>query len=349
MSRGPAARALIIRLSSVGDVVLATPVAERLGVARPGLTVDWLVDEGYQAILASHPAVGRVIAYDYLGRHRGPAGARRLVQEIGPVDLVVDLQHKLRSSLVTAGLRPRERHVLVKRRGLELVRALVGRDTILQGPHQVERYLAVLPEGAPPEGARPRVVAAAGRVLEARAWRRAFAGGRPAVGLVVGARHATKRWPTGHWAALVARCLAAGLGVALLGSPEEVAQAAACLRVNEPGPLDAQGGGELATLMARLAVMDAVVSPDSGPAHLAAALGRPVVALFGPTSPARWAPRGSRVRVLRLPLACSPCSNHGSGACPLGTHECLRALGPDEVFVALSELLAGGLEPREES
>ncbi|HOX44270.1 MAG TPA: glycosyltransferase family 9 protein [Myxococcota bacterium] len=335
---------LVIRLSSVGDILLASPVAGRLRLLRPEAHITWLVDEGYQALLAHHPAVDRVVAYDYLGRHRGPAGLRVLCAELGAVEAVYDLQHKLRSSLVCAALRPAARRVLVKRRGLEVVRALLGHDTILRGPHQVERNLSLL-DGVG-EAPLPVAVADPASLPEARAWRRDFAGERPAVGLVVGARHATKRWPREHWSLLAARCLEEGLAVALLGGPEDADDIEA-LRAGLAGArLGAFHAAGLAGLMARLACLDALVCPDSGPAHLAAALGRPVVALFGPTSPERWAPRGPAVAVARLPLACSPCSNHGSGACPLGTHECMRALGVETVHAELAGLLAReGLAP----
>jgi len=336
---------LVIRLSALGDIVLATPLATALRAARPEARVVWLVDEGYQALLAGHPDVDRVVAYDYLGRHRGPAGLRALCAEIGPVEALFDLQHKLRSSLVRALLRPAARQVLVKRGGLDVVRALLGRDTVLRGPHQVERYLSLLP--APPSGGAPwpAVVAAPAELEVARGWRRAFAGDGPAVGLALGARHATKRWPREHWSLLAGRCLEEGLAVALLGGPEDAGEIGALLRGFSGQRVGAFHAASLAALVAHLACLDAVVSLDSGPAHVAAALGRPVVALFGPTSPERWAPRGRAVAVARLPLACSPCSNHGSGACPLGTHECMRSLGVDAAHAELRGLLARESSP----
>jgi heptosyltransferase II len=341
-----ASQLLVIRLSSVGDILLASPLAERLRALRPEANVTWLVDEGFQPLLAHHPAVDRVVGYDYLGRHRGPAGLRALCAELGPVEALYDLQHKLRSSLVSAALRPAARHVLVKRRGLDVVRALLGRDTILRGPHQIERNLSLLPGEPAGESPLPRAVADPAALPEARAWRRGFAGERPAVGLVVGVRHATKRWPREHWSLLAARCLEEGLAVALLGGPEDAGDLEALragLAGERLGVFHAVG---LGALMARLACLDALVCPDSGPAHLGAALGRPVLALFGPTSPERWAPRGPSVAVARLPLACSPCSNHGSGACPLGTHECMRALGVEAVHAELVGLLTHeGLAP----
>src|SRR5581483_9199377 len=91
----------------------------------------------------------------------------------------------------------------------------------------------------------------------------------------------------------------------------------------------------VAGLAAAVAGCAAVVTNDSGPAHIAAAVGTPAVVLFGPTSPERWSPPGRLVRSLSLQLACSPCSNHGGERCPIGTHACLRDLGVEAVLAAL--------------
>jgi heptosyltransferase-2 len=109
-----------------------------------------------------------------------------------------------------------------------------------------------------------------------------------------------------------------GLGAALLG---------------DTGSCSAAG------LAAAIEACDVVVSNDSGPAHLAAALGRPLVVLFGPTAASRWAPRGKAVRVLSENLSCSPCSNHGGDRCPIGTHACLEGIPVMRVFEAANQLL----------
>jgi heptosyltransferase-2 len=92
-------------------------------------------------------------------------------------------------------------------------------------------------------------------------------------------------------------------------------------------------------LSAAVQACDLVVSNDSGPAHLASALGRPLVVLFGPTSPGRWAPPGDIVRVVSRTLDCSPCSNHGGRRCPIGTHACLEGLEVEVVLAATRTLL----------
>jgi ADP-heptose:LPS heptosyltransferase len=95
--------------------------------------------------------------------------------------------------------------------------------------------------------------------------------------------------------------------------------------------------GELAALLARCA---GYVGGDSGITHLAAAVGTPVVAVFGPTDPRRWAPRGPRVAVVRRPVACQPCSWEAMWACP--HRACLMELAPEAVVAAAVRRFALG-------
>jgi heptosyltransferase-2 len=92
----------------------------------------------------------------------------------------------------------------------------------------------------------------------------------------------------------------------------------------------------VAGLAAAIAGCSAIVSNDSGPAHIAAAVGTSALVLFGPTSPERWTPPGKLVTSLSLGLVCSPCSNHGGERCPLGTHACMKDLSVDQVMRTLA-------------
>lgn len=330
---------VIVRLSSVGDVILATPVAAALRRAHPGARITWVADKGYLDLVRCNPHLDRAVAFDHTGLHRGPSGIRWLAREIGPADLVVDLQHKLRSVLLSNYLRPARRKTLVKRRGFGLVRALLGRDAVLGAPHQIERYLAVLDDGTGPAPAATPLL-----VLDPADAARAAdmlprTGCAPLIGIVPGARHATKCWTPIRTAALADRAQDEGLRVVLLGGDDDSPLAASVTDAMQTAAPPVCTGGSLGLLGALLARCDLVVSPDSGPAHMAAALGVAVVTLFGPTSPARWAPRGARSRVVRLDLPCSPCSNHGNRTCLLGTLDCMRGLDVDRVWLAVRSLL----------
>ena len=331
---------LMVRLSSVGDVLLATPVAAWLKHRYPQARLRWLVDAGYEDLVTHNPHVDEVVSFDYTGRHRGPSGIRRLAAELKPVDFMVDLQHKLRTGLLARRLKPTRRKVLVKRRGMDLVRAMMGRDTIFRGPHQVERYFAILEQDvADPSLPAPLMKVAHERLTQMRQGLTDRLGSGPLVGLVVGAKHATKCWPRARYLELAKLCLAQDLGLVLLGGIDDLV-AVETLAAQLPGDrVVVRAGGSLMDLACNLAACRAVVSPDSGPGHMAGALGVGLVSLFGPTSPERWSPQGSRVEVVRLPLACSPCSNHGGSTCPVGTLECMRSLSAELVFEALDRVL----------
>ncbi len=334
---------LLIRLSSVGDVILATPVVAGLRHRYPQAKITWLVDTGYLDLLRENPHIDRVLEFDRTGRHRGLSGIRRLAQDLSPVDLLIDLQHKARSVLLATFLRPTRKKSMVKRQGLGLLRAMWGSDEILRAPHQVERYLAVLgsENGAGQEQQRPLL-----RVAEAdRRYAQDLVGKptAPLVGILPGAGQPLKRWPGKQVVSLIDSCQQHGWQVALLGGAQEKSLLSELASQVAVEPLLVNSQARLGQLAAILACCQAVVSPDSGPAHMAAAMGVPVLTLFGPTSPDRWSPRGLTSRVIRQELACSPCSNHGRGSCRLGSHECLQSLGAAQVFQALTELLDGAL------
>jgi heptosyltransferase-2 len=342
------ANILLVRLSSVGDILLATPVAGRLKELYPRARLTWLVDAGYQDLVRLHPQVDRVAVFDAHGRHRGTAGIAALAGELAPVDLLVDLQHKVRSVLLAHYLKPGRKLVLSKRRGTDMVRAILGRDPILRGAHQALRNLALLiqepgaaavgPVGSSGPPPRPMLEVSPEDQAEARRLL-VGPGNGPWIGLFPGARHRTKRWPTRHLAALADRCCKAGLRVAVLGGDDEEMLVEAVLLLMKFGPALPLIGGSLGLLAGLIRQCALVVSPDSGPAHMAAALGVPVAVMFGPTSPERWAPLSQDCRVVRVDLPCSPCSNHGTETCPVGTCECMENLEPEAVFEAICDLL----------
>jgi heptosyltransferase II len=336
---------LLVRLSSVGDILLSTPVAASLRARYPKARLTWLLDAGYEDLIRHNPNVDRVVTFDYLGRHRGPAGIRLLAEELRPVDVVVDLQNKVRSVLLSMILRPEKRLALVKRKGMDVVRAILGQDPIFQGPHQLVRNMMVINEGAAPdpktdfESGRlapllrldPKEEEAADQILDrdnASSW----------IGVIPGSRHRTKQWPVRHVAALSDLCCREGFRVVLLGGGDDALLADRVSRLTKNKILIQTGGG-LGRMAALISRCRAIVSPDSGPAHMAWALGVPVAVLFGPTSPDRWGPKGPLSEVVRLGLSCSPCSNHGSDACRLGTLECMEELQPLSVVQAVKRLI----------
>ena len=155
----------------------------------------------------------------------------------------------------------------------------------------------------------------------------------PLIGLVPGAAHATKRWPVRHWRRLASALARRGYNLAVVGSSgdrilaAEIATSAGRRAASAAGDLDLQTSGAL------LRRARAVVSGDTGPMHLATAVGTAVEA-FG------FFPYKAEAAVLEKPLPCRPCSSKGSPHCPLGHHRCMEEIMPEDV---LSRLTSFGL------
>jgi heptosyltransferase-2 len=329
-------RILVVRLSALGDVLLATPAVRALARRFPGARVDWLVEEAYLPLVEASPHA-RAVAYEKKGRHAGVRGLLALRRQLAAerYDLVVDLQDKPKTRLFHS-LAP-ECLAWHKRTPAQALLSLVGPEKPLTRAHAVDLYFEALrPLGLKPDGDRRLDLRVAAEHQEAAA--KVVPPGRVAA-IAPGARWASKRWPPGRFAEVVRALAARGFTPLLLGGPAD-AEVLAAVRAALPDPLAdtvSLGVGGLAAAIERCAL---VVSNDSGPVHLASALGVPVVAIFGPTSPERWRPLCARSAVVRLPLACSPCSNHGSAACPLGHHECLKSLSADAVLAAVERVSA---------
>jgi heptosyltransferase-2 len=147
----------------------------------------------------------------------------------------------------------------------------------------------------------------------------------------------SKRWPPDHFAALARAWGERGWSAWLIGGPGDTAAAQAIALAAGGGCVDLTGRTTLGQAVALLGLADAVVSNDSGLMHVAAALQRPQLALFGSSSPEITPPLSPRARSLWLGLACSPCFKRD---CPLGHHRCLRDLPPQMAIDALDEVLA---------
>ena len=342
-----ARRILLIKPSALGDVVHALPVAATLGRRYPHGRLDWLVEEEAADIVRGHPAVSEVVVS---GRRRWMAalrGARQIGRTLGEIrrfvaelrdrryDVVVDLQGLFKSALyVLATGAPVRVGFAEGREGSPWV--LTHRVAAPPQPvHAVDRYLALAAAVGAAEPVREFHIAL---TPEARAAAESVLGGsaRPRVVLHPAARWRTKLWEAERWRALAASLLAEGVGVFVTGGRGDEALAAEIGAGLSPAPLSLAGRLSLKELAAVLGAADLMVTVDSGPMHMAAAMGTPVVALFGATDPLRTGPLGPGT-VLRRPLACSPCLDR---RCRIAdVHRCMRDLGVEEVLRAVRELL----------
>ncbi|MHC1752667.1 glycosyltransferase family 9 protein [Humidesulfovibrio sp.] len=165
----------------------------------------------------------------------------------------------------------------------------------------------------------------------------------PRLGIHPGSTWPTKCWPKEHFADIARRALAAGAVVLLFAGPgeEDLATHIATSANDDSGRLINLGGMlTIPALAACIARLDACLTNDSGPMHLAWAQNVPLAACFGPTVRALgFFPRGPNSRVLETQLDCRPCGLHGHKACPLGHHNCMKDIGPDQAWDLLRPML----------
>jgi lipopolysaccharide heptosyltransferase II len=326
-------RILVLRYSALGDVVLATSVLDPLRGAFPGAAIEWVTAPHYAPLLEGLPQLAAV--------HRLPKGTSAAVtlrRELsGKFDLAIDLQNKVRSAFVARGAA--ERRVAFRRRttGEALKAAFGGNDPPIVRAHQTVLYAEALASlGVTGPGRTHVHLSDAARAEAAKALGRVR---RPVVAVAPGATWATKRWSPARFAEVADRLAGDGAAIALAGGPAD-REALAAVRGAMRAPIAADLSSlSVEGLAAALAAVDLLVSCDSGPVHLAAAVDTPVLALFGPTSHVRWGPPAPG-RVLRTAPPCSPCSNHGAASCPQGHHRCLESLEALTVLGAARDLLA---------
>lgn len=350
-------RILLIKPSSLGDIVHALPVLAGLRAKYPHAQIAWLAGNTFAPLLAGHTLLNEVIPFDRARYGRMLQSPRVFVEFMRFVwnlrkrrfDLVLDLQGLIRSGFLAWATGARQRVGPSEAR--ELAWAFYTRRITSPDPeaHAVDKLLHLaraldLPVD-PPQfdlGLSPDELTAARDRLTAAA-QNVFGAGAPQaanryIGIVLGARWDSKRWPLDRWAVLLDRLHAEGFPpCVLLGGPSDRTSADTLLSECRSPVLDLVGRTSLRALAALLAHMHLVICHDSGPMHIAAALRKPLVALFGPTSPRRTGPYSDTAHVVTLGLACAPCYRR---QCPLGHHHCMRQLSVDAVLERVRELSA---------
>lgn len=345
----PPGRILIIKPSSLGDIVHALPVLAALRAAYPRAHIAWLAGNTFAPLLAGHPLLDEVIPFDRRRFGRMLQSVRigaEFLKFVGRLrrrrfDLVLDLQGLIRSGFLALASGARQRVGFADARELAWLfysrRVRCGRDV----EHAVDRNLCLAREtGLDAAGPTFPLGLSEQELADAR-QRLAEAADRPLArftAVIPGARWETKRWPAERFAELIDRLHAEGRGpCVLLGAPDDRAFAEEIVtRVSGP-VASLVGRTSLRELAATIALAELVICHDSGPMHIAAALSRPIVAVFGPTSPARTGPYCDTARIVSLALDCAPCYGR---RCPLGHHDCMLRLGVETVLDNVREHMA---------
>ncbi len=334
-----APRILLVRLSSLGDVILTTPLLRAIRTRHPDAEIAYLTRPAFAPLLADHPARPDVLTFN-------PAteSLRQLADRLRPRQFthLLDLHGVTRTLMLRALLRGNWRGYSKRRLArwtLVHLKRNLYRDNVPEPERFFEaaRELDVVPDGRPAE-----VGIAADASSRAAGWLASRAlGSRPMVAVAPGAAHQTKRWPVDYWERLVQLLTDTGFDVAVLTGADYAAAGAAIAAAGGSNAASTAGALGLQETAAICRSSSVVVAGDTGLMHLATAVGAPVVAFFGPTVRAfGFFPYRARTAILERELACRPCSAQGGPRCPLGHHHCLREITPDIALAAIRSLTA---------
>lgn len=323
-------RVLIVRLSALGDVLFALETVAALHRERPDVAIDFLVEDRFAALLQDHPQIERVLVYPRRHRLRIPGSLLALRRT--RYDVAIDLHGILKSALHVGFLRAATKvgaDAPAAREGAERVlHRKVAMPTPL--PHRADIGHRILRElGLSGRPAAP-VLAAVPPAPDLLAGLP-----RPLVWLQPGtsAFAAFKRWPVPHFAELARRLVARGLGVAVGYGPGEADLAAPVLAAAPAARgIDGKVLG-LRGLAGALRACDVAVAADTGPLHIAAAVGLRCVALFGPKDQTRYGPRAHGPvphEVLFHDVPCRPCTRRDCV-----TPQCVLGIPVDAVEAAV--------------
>jgi lipopolysaccharide heptosyltransferase I len=337
----PAQRVALIKPSALGDIVHSLPVLSALRRRYPQAHLTWVVNRNYEPLLAGHPHLDAIVTFDRRAYRAGWWAAAkawwRFLGELrrGQFDLVVDLQGLFRSGFMAAASRAARRVGLsTAREGATLLYTDVVPVGDFNALHAVDRYWLIaeaLGVGQLRKEFHVPIPA------EARQWAAAMLAGCPRPWLMIGpgSRWLTKRWPPEHFAALARRAQAEfGGTVVFVGASDEAALAKAIHERLEGPAVDLMGGTTLPQLAAVLARADGMLANDTGPLHLAAALGRPVVAPYTCTRVQLSGPYGGECGTVETRVWC-----RGSYLKRCGRMECMDELTPDRLWPRLHEVL----------
>ncbi|MBI3977222.1 MAG: glycosyltransferase family 9 protein [Chloroflexi bacterium] len=353
-SPGPPAqpeRILVVRLDTIGDVLLSEPAIAALRARFPSARVDLVVGGAGAQVLQGHPAVDRFVVYraPWHAAWRGQrVDLRRELRELWAVlaglrrtryDLAVELRGDFRDILFAALSGARWLAGNSWRGGAALLDQDVPVDV---DTHRVEWCLGIAGGLGCDTRPRPPALALAGAHREAALRALDGAGTGPRVAVHLGAGFASKCLPVATFAAALEELARRhGAEIVVIGGPEDR---------NLAEELSTHLRRPLRNLVGRLSLLETAatieqchlfVGNDSGPMHLAAAVGTPVVTFFGPSEPWRYHPYGVRYRLLERDLSCRPCDHVH---CVHGENRCLTQLSPASIVTAAEALLRETLE-----
>lgn len=343
-------RILIVKLSAIGDVVQSLPVLAALRSRFPEAHIGWVVGEAAVGLLESHPMLDEVIIFPRKGLGAlasNPAGWPAFFSEaaaflrrlrMADYDYVIDLQGLLKSGFITFFAKARVKVGFSNGRELSSIFLNTRLPAYDPDEHAVLRYLRVASYigAGTDKPSFPLAIDDKDRERLDALLRKKGVQDTPIMCMVPGAAWSSKRWTAKGFSEIACYCAdALGLFPVIVGGRNDRGLAEDIMSfVGRRTIVDLTGQTDLKMLAALFERSRVTVSTDTGPMHLAAVVGSPVVALFGPTAPWRTGPFGEQHQVIRLNTSCSPCFRR---FCQ--DPRCMTGIKSSEVIAAVSGII----------
>lgn len=321
-------RILVVRLSSLGDILLTTPLIRALKENNPSCEIDFLLKEEYEPLLKYNPNVSQIYKYPYIPRVRTHFMKIFRKKRYG---LIIDLQSNMRSLEIRNRLN--RKSVKFNKRSLAKFLLVNFKLNFLKNAPQIPaRYASTLKKIKLDEKGLDLFIPdyISSRLEKDSKY----------IGLAPGSKHLTKMWPSDYYAELGKKIMDAGYKVALLGGQSDT-NLCDSIASRIPGSLNLAGEDDILQVAADMKSCSAVVCNDSGLMHTACAAGVPVLAIFGSTvREFGFTPYKNKNLILENnSLTCRPCSHIGRSSCPKGHFKCMMEITPANVFEGLKTLL----------
>lgn len=336
---------LIIRLSSLGDVQLTTPVIRALRKQFPLSKISFAVKKEYQDIVSDNPYLDEVITFDYHRSHKGIRGLFKFINLLKQksFDMVIDLHKNFRSFLIKTFLF-NSKKLSYKKQSLRR-RLLVCTHLKFKNiyPHIIDSYLETLkPLGITDNDKSLQIfISDNDRKFVDNFLEKHNINNKLLIGINPGARWATKCWLKERFAETADKLNQKyDAHTIIFGGSSDKDLANEIIGLMETKAVSVAGKTSLKQLGAFIERCNILITNDSGPMHIAEAVNTPVIALFGPTVVEfGFAPLNKQDIIINNDLACRPCSLHGSQKCPEKHFNCMNMITVDEVITAAMKIL----------
>lgn len=341
-------RILVLRLERIGDLLMTLPALADLQTFAPGAEIDLVVGSWNVDVARAIVAVSRVISLDaaWLSREDGGLGVLSLAGaarrwRASPYDLAINFEPDIRGNLMLAASGAAWTAGYRSGGGGAVLDVALDFDTRRHTTDNARRLVAAVFGASVPVEQPPTLVVPS--EAHERGSRLLMNTAPPLIGVHVSGGRAIKQWSPERFADVARRLVdCSDATIVLSGSAADRALVDTVKAAVPPQRvIDVAGRVDLLTLAGLVERLDLLITGDTGPMHLAVSVGTPVVAVFGPSDPARYAPRGPFDRVVRVDLPCSPCNRirRPPARCVGHTPDCLASVNVEDVFSAALSVL----------